>query len=487
MQQMIESLMKKKWFPWALFFTAMIAVFFLGLFAANIMERRAEGMIAFAPTKEIKELEPDSKVWGEAYKRQYDSYLKTKDTSFKSKHNSSSRDDMLKKNPAMVVLWAGYPFSLDYNSPRGHIYAITDIRETLRTGAPKDSNDGPLPNTCWTCKSPDVPRMMKEVGVAEFYKGTWASRGDQIVNPIGCADCHDAKTMDLTITRPALIEALKRRNVDLDKITHQEKRSLVCAQCHVEYYFKGKDKYLTFPWDKGFKVEEIEKYYDEINFSDWTHALSKAPMLKAQHPEYETWQMGVHADRGVSCADCHMPYISEGGIKYSDHHWQSPLNSINRSCQVCHRESEEKLKENVFSRQDKIAELRTLLESELVKLHLEAGRAWELGVSESVMKPILTLIRHAQWRWDFSVASHGASFHAPLEIARIMATAINKAQDARTKLAYIFSSKGIKDEMSFPDTSSKEKAQKLIGINLEALQADKKRFLENLVPTWDKR
>jgi nitrite reductase (cytochrome c-552) len=41
-------------------------------------------------------------------------------------------------------------------------------------------------------------------------------------------------------------------------------RSLVCAQCHVEYYFKGEGKLVTYPWDKGLKVEQIEAYYDEV-------------------------------------------------------------------------------------------------------------------------------------------------------------------------------------------------------------------------------
>ncbi len=118
--------------------------------------------------------------------------------------------------------------------------------------------------------------------------------------------------------------------------------SLVCAQCHVEYYFNKKMvegvPYLTLPWDKGFSAEDMEEYYDEIEFSDWTHKLSKAPMLKAQHPGYEIYLTGVHAARGVSCADCHMPFMSEGGQKFTDHHVQSPLNNVANSCQVCHRE-----------------------------------------------------------------------------------------------------------------------------------------------------
>ena len=57
--------------------------------------------------------------------------------------------------------------------------------------------------------------------------------------------------MRLRISRPALREAFQRQGKDIEQVSHQEMRSLVCAQCHVEYYFKGKGNYLTFPWDKG--------------------------------------------------------------------------------------------------------------------------------------------------------------------------------------------------------------------------------------------
>ncbi len=180
-------------------------------------------------------------------------------------------------------------------------------------------------------------------------------------------------------------------------------RSLVCAQCHVEYYFKGDGKYLTFPWDKGFTVEDMEAYYDEAGFYDYIHKLSRTPILKAQHPDYEICQMGIHGQRGVSCADCHMPYKSEGGVKFSDHHIQSPLAMIDRTCQVCHRESEETLRNNVYERQRKANEIRNRLEQELAKAHIEAKFAWDKGATETQMKDVLALIRQAQWRWDFGL------------------------------------------------------------------------------------
>lgn len=61
-----------------------------------------------------------------------DQYLSWKATS-----EQSERVDALAEDPRLVILWAGYPFSRDYNKPRGHAYAVTDVRETLRTGAPK--------------------------------------------------------------------------------------------------------------------------------------------------------------------------------------------------------------------------------------------------------------------------------------------------------------------------------------------------------------
>jgi nitrite reductase (cytochrome c-552) len=71
-------------------------------------------------------------------------------------------------------------------------------------------------------------------------------------------------------------------------------------------------------------------------FTDWTHAETGTKMLKAQHPEFEVWNQGVHARAGVACADCHMPYERVGALKVSDHWVRSPLLNLNRACQTCH-------------------------------------------------------------------------------------------------------------------------------------------------------
>lgn len=485
---MENSKKSKKWISWGVFLATAVVVFLLGMLASSVTERKAEEHFTYKPVVEIQDYEPRNEVWGENFPLEYTSYYETADTSFRSKYNGGAMIDMLEVDPRLVVLWAGYGFSKDYNQGRGHVYAVEDLWKSLRTGGPTGSDDGPMPSTCWTCKSPDVPRLMNDLGIAEFYKGKWASKGPEVHNPIGCADCHDPKTMNLTITRPALIEAFARNGKDITEATHQEMRSLVCAQCHVEYYFdKTKIEgvpYLTLPWDNGYSVEAMEAYYDTLNFSDWTHKLSKAPMLKAQHPGYEVYLTGIHAERGVSCADCHMPYKTVGNQKFTDHKLQSPLNNVHNSCQVCHREEAGELMKNVYDRQDKIIENRDKLEELLVHAHVEAKLAWELGATEEQMEDILWDIRHGQWRWDYAAASHGGSFHSPVETGRVIGTGIEVTQEARLKLARLLAELGHNEPVPYPDISTKAKAQEFIGLDMEALNAEKQTFLKVLLPTW---
>jgi len=479
MAKLSETIKQKPWVGWVLYAGTIIVVFLIGLIGSSIIERRSETVV-LQTVKPIADWEPRNSVWGENYPREYESYIKTEDTTFSSKYLGSVTRDALHDNPDLVIMWAGYAFSRDYNQARGHYNAIKDIRATLRT-------DVPQPSTCWTCKSTDVPRMMKQLGVAEFYKKPWKELGAEVTNAIGCQDCHDPKTMNLRITRPALVEAYERQGKNITSASHQEMRSLVCAQCHVEYYFKGKEeKYLTFPWDKGMSMEQMETYYDSVQHVDWVNPLSKAPMLKAQHPDYELYKFGIHAERNVSCAECHMPYKTEGGVKFTDHHIQSPLNNIANSCLVCHRESEETLMKNVFDRQDRILQLNKLATSTISKAHLEAKVAWEKGATEEQMKPILQLIRQAQWRWDYVAASHGGSFHAPLESARILALAIQKGEEARRLIGELLVKMGVSTPVQLADYSTKEKAQQLIGLDMPALWKAKLDFLATVVPQWDK-
>ena len=460
----------------------------LFLLALSINENKAEQQVINEVPK-IKRMESVSAKWAEHYPRQYDSYLQTK--------KSDKIDDMLAKSPALVVMWAGYGFSKDYNAPRGHAYILEDNINTLRTGGPTSGATGPMPTACWTCKSPDVPRLMDKMGELDYFTGKWARHGSEIVNPVGCADCHDNETMRLTITRPHLKRGLDAEgSLKAADATHQDMRSLVCAQCHSEYYFKptkwtDKDgtektaKVVTFPWANGFAVEDMEKYYDDINFVDWTHKISKTPMLKAQHPGYELFKTGAHGLNDVACADCHMPYVREGGVKYSNHNVGSPMENIANTCLNCHSEDEKTLKDTVARKLARKDELHNTAMDVIGKAHLEAGKALALGATAAEMKPIQMDIRHAQWRWDYSIASHGSFFHAPEETLRILGSAINKGQDARVKLRIVLARYNAADYVA-PDFSTKEKAQKVIGLPFQKLVDEKMLFLNTVRKDWNK-
>ena len=456
------------------------------LLAVSIKENKAEQAVINA-TPKIKKLESRSAEWGKHFPRQFDSYKQTK--------QSDEIKDLLKEYPELVVMWAGYGFSKDYNAPRGHHYILEDNLNTLRTGAPVDEQSGPMPTACWTCKSPDVPRLMDKLGENDFFTGKWARFGGEIVNPVGCADCHDNETMQLTIHRDYLKRGLAAEgSMPFDEATHQDMRTLVCAQCHSEYYFKptqwtdnnGQEqtaKVVTFPWNDGFAAEDMEKYYDDRNFVDWTHKLSKTPMLKAQHPGFETFITGAHGKAGLACADCHMPYVREGGVKYSSHNVGSPLDNVENTCLNCHSGTAEEFRATVDQKLERKEELHKKAMQVIAKAHLEAAQAWQLGATEEEMKPVQTDIRHAQWRWDYSIAAHGAFFHAPEETLRVLGSAIEKGQEARIKLRTVLAKYDAGDYQA-PDFSTKEKAQAVIGLPFDQLVDEKNEFLDGLKQQW---
>jgi nitrite reductase (cytochrome c-552) len=422
--------------------------------AASILQRREEARRQL-PLQPIGQWETDSGKWGQNYPREYGSYRKMAESGTRTKYGGADPRDYLEETPANVILFAGYGFAKDYRQARGHIYAIEDVTHTKRLS-------DKTPATCWTCKSPDVPRLIATMGPEKFYASKFADLAKEITHPIGCLDCHEPDTMKLRVSRPALREAFARQGKDIDQASHQEMRTLVCAQCHVEYYFKGKGNYLTFPWDKGTSPENMEEYYNATDFADWTHPISKAKMVKMQHPDYEVYRTGVHAYRDVACADCHMPYRTEGGVKFTDHHLQSPLLNISNSCAVCHRWSEAEIRSRVESIQDKIQESRSLAEQAIAKAHFDIAAAGEAGASDAELAGVRKLIRAAQLRWDYVAASNGMGFHSPLECSRILASAVDLAGQCRVECARILAKHGIAKPVNYPDFGTKEKAQAII-------------------------
>ncbi|HYG35161.1 MAG TPA: ammonia-forming cytochrome c nitrite reductase subunit c552, partial [Clostridia bacterium] len=389
----------------------------------NIMERKQEAKNPFYRVVEIDDDTVDPAVWGKDFPFQYDGYKKTVDmartrfggsealprTPSQADPRSIVAQSKLEEDPRLKTMWAGYAFSKDFREERGHAYMLEDQVFTGRQQAAAQ------PGACLHCHA-SVYVPYKKLGEGDLIKGfekvnqmPYKQARELVTHPITCIDCHDPKTMELRVTRPGFIEGIRAlkasegiKDYDVNKMaTRQEMRSYVCGQCHVEYYFKGTEKRLTYPWHKGLKVDQIYDYYQEVQFKDWSHAETKAPALKAQHPEFEMWNQGIHARSGVACADCHMPYKREGAFKVTDHHVRSPLLNINRACQTCHKWPEEELRDRVHTIQERTFKLRNLAMTALVDFIQDLRNACEAGASEQQLEQARQLQRKAQFYLDF--------------------------------------------------------------------------------------
>jgi nitrite reductase (cytochrome c-552) len=437
--------------------TAVVAVLLTALLV-NIFERKEEARNPFFRVVEITDDTVDPAVWGKNFPLQYDSYKKTVDMT-RTRYGGSegvprsptekdprgvTSQSRLDEDPRLRTMWAGYAFAQDFREERGHAYMLEDQVFTERQNVVKQ------PGTCINCHA-SVYVAYKKLGNGDIFKGFDAlnkmgyfeakEKGD-VNHPVTCIDCHDPQTMQLRITRPAFMVGIAGvkatqgiANYDVNRdATRQEMRSYVCGQCHVEYYFKGAEKTLTYPWSKGLNIDQIMAYYDESPHVDWTHAESGAKVLKAQHPEFELYSQGVHARSGVACADCHMPYKREGAMKISDHHVQSPLLMVNRACQTCHKWSEDELRSRVHTIQDRTFQLRNIGFDALIALISDIKTAKGMGASDDQLEEARGLQKRAQFYLDFIEAENSMGFHADQEAARILGRSIEFSRQGQVAL-----------------------------------------------------
>ena len=422
----------------------------------NIFERKQEARNPFFRVVELTDETEDPETWGRNFPQQYDGYRRTVDqvrtryggseavprTPTSADPRSIVAQSRLEEDPRLKTMWAGYAFSVDFREERGHAYMLEDQTFTERQQVVKQ------PGTCMHCHG-SVYLPYKKLGGGDLIKGFEAmnqmpySEARKLVShPVTCLDCHDPQTMQLRVTRPGFIEGIRTvkasqgvANFDVNTMaTRQEMRAYVCGQCHVEYYFKGPEKRLTYPWDKGLRADEILAYYQENGFRDWQHAESGAPALKAQHPEFEMWNQGIHARSGVACADCHMPYTREGALKISDHHVRSPLLNVNNACQTCHKWSEDELRSRVYAIQDRTFEVRNVAMEALVALIADIKAAKAAGRTDEQLAKARDEQRQAQFLLDFIEAENSMGFHADQEAVRVLALSLEHSRRGQVAL-----------------------------------------------------
>lgn len=513
----------------------------------DITKKQNEG-IGGTISKNLVTLSDDNPTfdhWGQNFPDYLDMYTTVeKAPEFTTEFGGNLAYSKLIRYPQLTVLWAGYPFSIDANEERGHFWIQVDQMDTARNNKDFLNSHGfaafaGQPTACMNCHSGWSPWLLENVAKGDWVafnstkywtmiKNVPAVNGIVENSPehsgphggkrmgVTCADCHNPDDMSLRLSRQAAINSLVARGYEKDpvqgvKASREEMRSLVCAQCHVEYYFrptgekvtvmgesiqndptkkwyngtqKTYDEYdswrdgnspievqadgitLVFPWadwKKGqpFRIEMFDEYYEksrDVFPADWTHKISGAPMLKIQHPETELYSGGVHAANGVSCADCHMPYIRKGAKKLSQHNVTSPLADINSACKTCHVQSEDYLKNQIKDIQNSVAhDLRTAeysivsLITDIKNLRDELGKMPEYqsdGKADvkkinAVLKDVLELHRKSQMRADFVGAENSTGFHNPREASRMLLQAVDMARQGQTKLVEIAVANGI--------------------------------------------
>ncbi|HEY5653547.1 MAG TPA: ammonia-forming cytochrome c nitrite reductase subunit c552 [Pontiella sp.] len=451
---------------------AVTAVATIGVTALlfNIAERKSEEKTPYERLVEVTEDTTDPAVWGKNWPKQYDSYKRTAlatRTRFGGHGGSEALpEEKIERDPWLKRMFKGYAFSIDYRDRRGHAYMLEDQEQTKRQTKPQSGS-------CMHCHSSIMP-VYRELGDGDALAGmnkTHAMPYKELnemvhdmghAHPVSCVDCHDPESMQIRVTRPAFIVGMQRLaesdapvpaipSIDIwrqgsrskpydpnEDATRNEKRSFVCGQCHVEYYCSS-DFPLTFPWSNGLAMENIEKEWNDTKLSsgerfyDYKHKETGAEILKAQHPEFELWSQGIHARSGVSCSDCHMPYMREGASKVSDHWVRSPLLNVNRSCQTCHHVDEKEILARVDAIQQKNFDLLQRGGAALMDLLDAVEAAKQAGASDEELKPALELQRKAQWRLDYIAAENSMGFHAPQEAARILAEAADYARQGQVE------------------------------------------------------
>jgi nitrite reductase (cytochrome c-552) len=423
----------------------------------NIAERKHEAENPFFRVVEVTEETTDPALWGKNFPLQYDGYVRTVDqqrtrfggseavqrTPTAADPRSIVAQSRLEEDPRLRTIWAGYAFSVDFREERGHAFMLADQTFTERQAVVKQ------PGTCLNCHASMV-QAYREAGDGDITRGfeainlmPYSDARKLVEHPVACIDCHDPGTMALRVTRPAFIEGMRAfkssqgiegYEVNRDA-SRQEMRAYVCGQCHVEYYFQGPEKRLVYPWAKGLRADDALAYYDEAGHKDWVHAETGAPVLKAQHPEFEMWNQGIHARNGVACADCHMPYQRVGALKISDHHVRSPMLNVANACQTCHKASEDELRGRTETIQSRTHEMRNVAMDALVALIGDIKAAREAGASDEQLAGARDYQRKAQFFLDYVEAENSMGFHADQEAVRLAGRSVDYSRLGQVAVA----------------------------------------------------
>lgn len=344
--------------------------------------------------------------------------------SMESNSENNYRISYLDEDPYLTNVYEGYGFAIDYTSAVGHTYTLEDVHETQRPH--------PLAN-CLTCKSPNFTKLVNDLG-EEVYSYDFEETWQQLDENISCYNCHanhEANDGELVVTHQYIADAVG------DDIANINPATIACGQCHIEYYFDPDNKATRSPIHglEGITPESVLAYYNEIGFTDWVQESTGTHMLKAQHPEFETFLGGKHA-AFLSCADCHMALVEkEDGTTYRSHKWESPLQNeaILETCAKCHGETDmaefvHGIQESVTAREREVGEALSELKDTL------SAAVAEGSMTEEELDEVRQLHREAQWFWDYCYVENSEGAHNSELANRCLDTSAEKIAEAMDKL-----------------------------------------------------
>ena len=307
----------------------------------------------------------------------------------------------LEQDPYLVNIYEGYGFAKDYGSARGHEYCLEDVHKTLRPHAKAN---------CLTCKTPNFAKLVNDQGVG-VYSLPFEEVEAMMEESVSCYTCHGNDAGNggaLVVTHSYANKALGDAVATIDPAT------LSCGQCHIEYYFTPADSETMMPYHDvdSMTPEAILAYYNALDFADWTQESTGARMLKAQHPEMETFLHGKHASL-LNCADCHMPMeMAEDGTVYHSHTLVSPLENATLldSCAQCHGDTDmvnmvRRLQDRVTARESEVGNKLSDMKDALAAA--VASGTW----SEEKLDEVRRLYREAQWYFDFCYVENSEGAH----------------------------------------------------------------------------
>lgn len=360
--------------------------------------------------QQVETPEPDkygvvtAESWKDAYPDQYASYMENKSNA--PLQDGGDKHNYLELYPALNTMYKGYAFALGYDEAASHLYTLQSVKETPRT-TQKEQLAG-----CITCKTPQFTAMVNDEGEG-VYKEKFNDLIGEFTEPVSCYNCHENDPQSLKVTGSYFVKALGN---DAGEGSKAPMNSQVCGQCHNEYYFAPETKATTNPYTglEGMTAEAILAYYDEMGFKDWEHTETGAPMLKAQHPEFETIYGGAQssmAKQGYTCADCHMaPAKAEDGTEYSSHNLVNPTEdpAIMEKCEGCHADLPGQIVQWQKETTDREHELAAKLDAYIKTLAEQKD-----SLDEATLEQARQIHRHAQFYWDYVMVENSEGAHNP--------------------------------------------------------------------------